>query len=160
MDGRNKQHILLPKAIHKGKLFLQTWINFHLFTTTFYLTLFNCPIRRQQWTHLWVNFECYSFYVFIFWNLEEKTVSHITILWNPQDAEVNSWLRSMEATFEARRDRVREICRKYGDPLKRKERNFAKNLMISVNHKLAYCRHGKVRANPIKLFCNHGVHPI
>ena len=51
----------------------------------------------------------------------------------------------MEAGYKIRRQRVDEICRKFGEILKRDEKRFDQNLMIDEVHKLAYCRHGKVR---------------
>ena len=65
-------------------------------------------------------------------------------------------MSEMEAGYKIRRQRVDEICRKFGEILKRDEKRFDQNLMIDEVHKLAYCRHGKVRLSK-KIFLENGV---
>ena len=50
----------------------------------------------------------------------------------------------MESGYFLRQQNIKRICQIYGEKLERKETSFAKNFMIDTNHRLAYCRHGKV----------------
>ena len=54
------------------------------------------------------------------------------------------WLSEMESGYFLRQQNIKRICQIYGEKLERKETSFAKNFMIDTNHRLAYCRHGKV----------------
>ena len=66
---------------------------------------------------------------------------------------VKDWMKQMEDKYRMINERIRMVCQRYrkknGNESnvdhKYIEQNILKNMMLDVNHKLAYCRHGKVR---------------
>ena len=67
---------------------------------------------------------------------------------------VNDWMKQMEQKYRRINERIYKVCQKYRDKSTNEsnvdhkyiEQNILKNMMLDVNHKLAYCRHGKVRS--------------
>ena len=88
--------------------------------------------------------------------MDYKNITHVI-----KSSHISDWIQQMEEKYSKENERIKKVCNEYRKNYQTRlglqrqsviRRNIIKNMMLDTKHRLAYCRHGKVRYIFYKIF--------